>query len=105
MILQRGSTIKLSIEHPVATRHRRDMTAKLLKATLNPNKQQQHSPRWQFNSTHLYTRISVSSAGFDGTNVYLLTIFPFNKQLGIFQVEKLISPYGIVPQFRTFQSI
>ena len=36
-----GSTIKLSIKFPVATRHRRDMTEKLLKATLNPNKQQQ----------------------------------------------------------------
>ena len=29
----------MSIELPVATRHRRDMTEKLLKATLNPNKQ------------------------------------------------------------------
>ena len=37
MILQWGSTIKVSIELPVATRHRRDMTEKLLKATLNPN--------------------------------------------------------------------
>ena len=37
MILQRGSTIKVSIELPVATRHRRDMTEILLKATLNPN--------------------------------------------------------------------
>ena len=37
MILQWGSTIKVSIELPVATRHRRDMTVKLLKATLNPN--------------------------------------------------------------------
>ena len=36
MILQWGSTIKVSIELPVATRHRRDMTEKLLKATLNP---------------------------------------------------------------------
>ena len=41
MILQWGSTIKVSIELPVATRNRRDMTEKLLKATLNPNKQQQ----------------------------------------------------------------
>ena len=29
------------IELPVATRHRRDMTEKMMKATLNPNKQQQ----------------------------------------------------------------
>ena len=29
--------MKVSIELPVATRHRRDMTEKLLKATLNPN--------------------------------------------------------------------
>ena len=43
MILQWGSTIKVSIELPVATRHRRDMTEKLLKATLNPNKQQLNS--------------------------------------------------------------
>ena len=40
MILQWGSTMKVSIELPVATRHRRDMTDKLLKAMLNPNKQQ-----------------------------------------------------------------
>ena len=33
--------MKVSIELSVATRHRRDMTEKLLKATLNPNKQQQ----------------------------------------------------------------
>ena len=31
------STLKVSIELPVATRHRHDMTEKLLKATLNPN--------------------------------------------------------------------
>ena len=37
MILQCGSTIKVSIELPVATRHRRDMAEKLLKATLNSN--------------------------------------------------------------------
>ena len=37
MILQCGSTIKVSIELPVATRHHRDMTEKLLKAMLNPN--------------------------------------------------------------------
>ena len=29
--------MKVSIELPVATRHRRDMTEKLLEATLNPN--------------------------------------------------------------------
>ena len=37
MILQWGSTIKVSIEIPVATGHRRDMTEKLLKTTSNPN--------------------------------------------------------------------
>ena len=41
MIVQWDSTIKVSTELPVATRHHRDMTEKLLKATLNPNKQQQ----------------------------------------------------------------
>ena len=40
MIFQWGSTIKVSIELAVATRHHRDMTEKLLKAMLNPNKQQ-----------------------------------------------------------------
>ena len=34
MILQWGSTIKVSMELPVATRHRRDMTEELLKVTL-----------------------------------------------------------------------
>ena len=34
----------MSVELPVATRHRRDMTEKLLKAKLNPNKQQQQDP-------------------------------------------------------------
>ena len=34
---QWGSTIKVSIELPVATKHRRDMTEKMLKATLNTN--------------------------------------------------------------------
>ena len=38
MIRQCRNTIKVCI---VATRHRRDMAAKLLKATINPNKQQQ----------------------------------------------------------------
>ena len=35
---------------PVATRHRRDMTKKLLKSTLNPNKQQQQQQQQQ----HIY---------------------------------------------------
>ena len=46
MILQWASTIKVSIELPVANRHSRDMTEKLLKATLNPNKQQQQDYNW-----------------------------------------------------------
>ena len=33
--------LRVSIELPVATRHLRDMTEKLLKVTLNLNKQQQ----------------------------------------------------------------
>ena len=37
----RQHSIKVSIELPVAARHRRDMTEKLLKVMLNPNKQQQ----------------------------------------------------------------
>ena len=39
IILQWGSTMKVSTELPVATRHRRDMTEKMLKATLNQNNQ------------------------------------------------------------------
>ena len=46
MILQRGSTVKLSIEVPASTRHRRDITEKLLKVTLNQNKQTQLSVRF-----------------------------------------------------------
>ena len=34
--------MKESIELPVTTRHRRDMTENLFKATLSSNKQQQH---------------------------------------------------------------
>ena len=36
-----GHDTSVSIERPVVTRHRRDMTEILLKATLNTNKQQQ----------------------------------------------------------------
>ena len=43
MILQWASTIKVSIELPVATRHYHDMTEKLLKAMLDPNKQHDES--------------------------------------------------------------
>ena len=38
MILQWDSTIKVSTELPVTSRHHRDMTEKLLKVTLNPKK-------------------------------------------------------------------
>ena len=41
MILQWRNTIKVSTELPVATRHRRDMTEKLLKATLKGKKKVQ----------------------------------------------------------------
>ena len=37
MIFQWVSTLKVSIELPVISRHRRDMTERLLKATLSPN--------------------------------------------------------------------
>ena len=48
MILQWGSTIKMSIEIPVATRHCRDMTENLLKATLKSDKQQHFNNIWSF---------------------------------------------------------
>ena len=37
MIVQWGSTLKVSIELPATSRHGRDMTERLLKATLSPN--------------------------------------------------------------------
>ena len=43
--------MKVNIEFPIATRHRRDMTEKFLKATLNPNKQQQLNMVKQSDST------------------------------------------------------
>ena len=44
----------MSIELPVVTRHRRDMTEELLKVTLNPNKQQQEaSQAFLFAEFHL----------------------------------------------------
>ena len=41
MMLQWGSTMKVSIELPIATRNRHDMAEKLLKVTSNLNKQEQ----------------------------------------------------------------
>ena len=52
MILQCRNKIKVSIELPVATRHCRDMTEKLLKATLNPNKQQQERKGCAYYNVH-----------------------------------------------------
>ena len=37
VIFQWGSTLKVSIELPATSRHRHDMTERLLKATLSPN--------------------------------------------------------------------
>ena len=55
MILQWGSTIG-SIELPVATRHRRDMTEKWLKVMLNQNKQTNNETNKNlFISIHNYT--------------------------------------------------
>ena len=72
MTLQWGSTIKVSIKLPVAPRHRLDMTEKLLKATLNPNKQQHKTPNACF-SWHgdVWARGSV----FSNT----LTVSPYQK--------------------------
>ena len=60
MILQWGSSIKLSIELPVATRHRRDMTAEWLKEMLNPNKQQQQLPLYRRKAFHLQSHLEKS---------------------------------------------
>ena len=67
MILQWGSTIKVSIELPVATRHRRDMTEKLLKATLNPN-------------THTHPRHDWKKKRFSASLSAENTIFPIMLQ-------------------------
>ena len=48
VIFQWGSTLKVNIELPVTSRHRRDMTERLLKATLNPN---QTIPSWEEGSS------------------------------------------------------
>ena len=53
MILQSGSNIKVSNELPVTTRHHRDMTEKLLKATSGLNKQQ----HFLFGSSHIFSLI------------------------------------------------
>ena len=37
VMFQWGSTLKVNIELPDTSRHRRDMTERLLKATLTPN--------------------------------------------------------------------
>ena len=52
MILQWGSTIKVSTELPVATRHRHDITEKLLKATLNLNSHTTSKPVYGGNYSH-----------------------------------------------------
>ena len=63
MILQLGSTIKVSIELPVATRHRRDMTEKLLKATLNPNSHT-HTPGTYVTMSYSYQVVLHNVIGF-----------------------------------------
>ena len=40
--VRQHSKIKMSIELPVTSRHRRDMTERLLKATLSPNQTNKH---------------------------------------------------------------
>ena len=42
MIFQWGSTLKVSIELPVTSRHHRDMTERLLNAMLSPNQTNNH---------------------------------------------------------------
>ena len=59
VIFQWGSTLEVSIELPATSRHRRDLTERLLKATLSPNQtnkasfahheqNQQMTNWWQF---------------------------------------------------------
>ena len=75
-ILQWGSTIKVSIEQlPVATRHSRDMTEKLLKATLNPN-------------THTHTHTHTHFVGFVMSRliwIYFLNLHCCSQ--GIFPID------------------
>ena len=61
MILQAGSTIKVGIELPVATRHRCDMTEKLLKVMLNSN-------------THTHTQRTAKTLSLLGVHIILLVL-------------------------------
>ena len=64
MILPLGSTIKVSPELPVATRHRRDMTEKLLKATLNQN-----------THTHALASLLILCFGFTASELRALSVW------------------------------
>ena len=74
MILQWGSTIKVSIELPVATRHRSDMTEKLLKATLNPN-------------THTHTHTSWPGSFDLHETIYAANTRPGQNMVNTYQVK------------------
>ena len=91
MILQWCSTIKVSIELSVATRYRRDMTEKLLKATLSPKKRQHLS----FSLFHLIiTSQSLNLGGRRGTTDDVATI-PFYPSLSSAALRESPNPIPI----------
>ena len=70
MILQCGSTIKVSIELPITTRHSRDMTEKLLKAMFNPNTHT-HAHSWL-----IFEALPVGVREGEVARVYTCSLFP-----------------------------
>ena len=68
----------MSIELPVATRHRRDMTEKLLKATINPNTHTHTSIKSLNSSWFVDVQQILWKYGFDELEQYLDN--PMGKQ-------------------------
>ena len=66
----------MSTELPVATRHRRDMTEKLLKATLNPNSHTHSQLNDHLFGKELFIRFS-ASAFRELPSIYVFSYFPF----------------------------
>ena len=73
MILQWGSTIKVSIELPVTTRHCRDMTEKLLKAMLNLNTHTHTHTVWYLVGPFFYFKCANSEGSGETVRMRRLT--------------------------------
>ena len=97
MILQGGSTIKVNTELPVATRHRRDMTEKLLKTTLNPNTHTHTHTHTRFNpNVDENSDISAKSgAGKYLHAVFLLTVEQRNDIMTSPTSNQIVESHGL----------